>query len=351
MCNVTSLLDKYPIQEGLPFRQDLPHYNIKMRKNTLVAWGAALILVLLSMSPILVAAEPMPAPQRSTAAELVEAVNALRASHGLSPYNVNPILMSIAQAQAEYLLSIGTVSHTGPGGSRPFERALDAGYPVAGDLSLGGFFSENLTAGVGQTAEDAVEVWMGDAPHMNTMLSGTLQDIGAGVAVSGNTYFYVIDCGLSTGGTPVAYTPGPGRVINTPTIIPNTPNADGSIIHVVQTGDTLGSLSLAYNVPMADLLKLNNFTLKTVIYVNQKIIIRVANTPTPTQPTGTSTVRPTMTKWPTASPTEAEPPIPPTPTPAPVLPTSSAKGAVYVIVIAAVIIAGGITALGARRKR
>lgn len=350
MCNVISHQDKYPFQGALPSRQDLHHYNSMMRRYLVAAGGMLLLLAILPISS-LAAAQPVLAPDRSTASELIDEVNALRISHGLAPYQTNSILMSIAQAQAEYLVSIGTVSHTGPGGSRPFERALEAGYPLAGDLSLGGFFSENLTAGVGQTAEEAVQTWMGDDPHMNTMLSGTLQDVGAGVGVNGNTYYYVLDCGLSTGGTPVAYTPRPGRAPSTPTIIPNTPNADGSIIHIVQRGDTLGSLSLAYNVPLADLLKLNNFTLKTVIYVKQKIIIRGAFTPTPPLPTGTPTIRPTITEWPTASPTSFDTFPPPTDPPSPVLPVSSAKNAVYVIVAAAVVIAGGITLLGYRKKK
>ncbi len=41
--------------------------------------------------------------------------------------------------------------------------------------------------------QDAVETWMGDDPHLNTMLSGNLQDVGAGVGVYGNTYYYVLD--------------------------------------------------------------------------------------------------------------------------------------------------------------
>ena len=339
-----------PFKAGSPFRQDLPHYNIKMRKNVLIEWGTVIILVILSSSPISAEARVNPAPLQSKAEELVQAVNALRVTHGLPPYTENPVLMGIAQTQGEYCVSIGTISHTGPGGTRPFERALAAGYPVAGDLSLGGFFSENLSAGVGQTAEEAVQIWMGDSAHVNTMLSSTLRDVGAGVGENGNTYYYVLDAGLSTGGTPIAYTPRPG-LFPTPTIIPNTPNPDGSIIHIVQPGDTLGSISLAYGVSLSDLLKLNNFTLKTVIYVNQKIIVRSAYTPTPTQPTGTPTLRPTITEWSTPSPTEAGTVIPPTRTPAPLLPIASAKGTLSIIVAVAIVIAGGVTVLGARRKR
>ncbi len=150
---------------------------------------------------------PHTIPNLSTASELIDAVNALRASLWAAPYTPNSILMSIAQRQAEYNLSIGTITHISADGLQPFQRALQAGYPVAGDISNGrpGFFSENIIAGVGLTAEEAVEDWTEDAPHLNTMISTNLQDIGAGVAVSGNTYYYVIDCGLSTGGTPASF--------------------------------------------------------------------------------------------------------------------------------------------------
>jgi len=56
---------------------------------------------------------------------------------------VNSTLMGVAQAQAEFMASSGTVSHTGPGGSRPYQRALAAGYPLAGQIPPG-FYSENI---------------------------------------------------------------------------------------------------------------------------------------------------------------------------------------------------------------
>ena len=45
--------------------------------------------------------------------------------------------MSNAQEQAEYNLSISTITHLVQMGCDPFQRALQAGYPVAGDLSFG----------------------------------------------------------------------------------------------------------------------------------------------------------------------------------------------------------------------
>ncbi len=311
-----------------------------------------LILVLLFyVLPQSVSAESsLHLPAYSSAEELISAVNALRATYGLAPYQTNSILMGIAQTHAEFVLSSGTFTHTSGDGLRPFQRALAAGYLVAGDLSLGGFFSENISGGINQSADEAVQVWMGDDSHKGTMLSGNFRDAGAGVAVSGNTYYYVLDAGLSTGGTPVAYTPPAPLHPTTPTIVPNTPNPDGSIVHIVQQGDTLGSIQLAYKIPLADILKLNNLTINSTIFPEQKIIIRAAFTVTPTMPTSTPTILPTITPRPISSPTSTITPVPPTATPSPGLPISTAGQAVTGIVVSALLLAGLLTFLGRNRK-
>jgi uncharacterized protein YkwD len=322
-----------------------------MRKSIQAIFVLILVLAILPLPQAAQAESATHAADFSTASELISAVNALRATYGLAPYQANSILMSIAQTQAEYLVSISTPTHVDAQGRLPFQRALAAGYLVAGNITTNvGYFSENISAGIGQTAEEAVEVWMGDDPHKNTMLSGILQDVGAGVGVYGNTYYYVLDCGLSTGGTPVAYTPPAPLHPNTPTIVPNTPNADGSIIHIVQSGDTTLGIALAYHISWGDLLKLNGLTDKSIIFPDQNIIIRAAYTPTPTLPTSTPTIHPTITPWPTSRPTSTATAIPPTPTASPGLAVSAAEDAVIVIVIAALVIAGLITLLGRKRK-
>jgi len=321
-----------------------------MRKPTHIILALVLIAVSFSLPQPAQAKSAALIPHLSTAAELIEAVNALRADHGLPPYQTNSILMGIAQAQAEYLLSIATYSHADANGLLPYQRALAAGYLVAGDLSQGGFFSENLTGGIGLTAEEAVENWMGDAAHQNTMLSTILQDVGVGVGQNGDTFYYVLDCGLSTGGTPVAYTPPPPRYQYTPTIVANTPNADGSLVHIVAPGDTTLGIALAYGISWTDLLDLNGLNNKSVIYVGQEIIIRPANTATPTQPTSTPTIRPTITPWPTSTSTFPATPVPPTATPSPGLSASAAGGTVSIIIVVALAIAGLITLLGRKQK-
>jgi uncharacterized protein YkwD len=251
----------------------------------------ALFVIALSILPLgEVGAAPSQSPfaQASDAYELIDAINALRAANGLPAYNVHPILMGTAQGQASYMASAGTVTHYGPDGSRPYQRALAAGYPLAGDLSRGGFFSENITAGNNLSAQSAVNQWLGDAPHTNTMLSTYAQDIGAGVATVGSQVYYVIDVGLATSSTP-RYTPGPDGTFPTAvyyaplvsTIVPNTPAADGIVRHKVKGGETLWLIAITYGTKVDSIRALNGLSPDSPLRAGQELLIFPAGTVTP----------------------------------------------------------------------
>ncbi len=334
-------------------------YNHLMNRFLRIALCVALLLGLHLASPQDASAR---APQRarpSTAYDLIEAVNALRAARGLPPYSVHPILMQIAQAQANYMAATGTITHYGPDGSRPFQRALAAGYPVAGDLSLGGWFSENIMGGPNLTAEDVVEAWMGDAPHQNTMLSSTLQDIGAGVAVSGNYYYYIIDCGLASG-SKVSYTPGattaPGGTpalpeATIPVAIVSTPDEKGDVYHVVQPGQTLWQIAVAYKTTVNAIKEINRLS-SNDIYPNQKLLIRRVGTATPPPPTAiprrdsaTATPLPTLAIYTaTATPTVTATPMAAVPVPL------LARGTAVAIIALVALIAAGLFAWAGRSR-
>ena len=251
---------------------------------------------------------------------LIADVNALRAANGLPALNPDPILMSVSQAHADYMASIGTVTHYSADGSRPFQRSLAAGYPVAGDLSLGGFHSENIIAGQNMTPAEAVSLWTGDEAHLNTMLSTKYVDIGAGVSIIGDTVYYVIDTSRKSGSAVLAYTPASN---GTPfvniyplisTIFPNTPAADGSITHVVRSGETMWLIAITYGVKIDEIISLNNLAKDSPIYPGQTLIIKKASmTLTPTlDATGTpqleltSSPTPSLTNLFTHSPDETE---------------------------------------------
>lgn len=222
---------------------------------------------------------------------LIEEVNNLRSKNGLPPYSINPILMSIAQSHASFMASNG-VSHYGTGGSRPFERALAAGYPLAGDLTQGGFFSENITAGSEKSVQEAIIEWQGDAPHLNTMLSSNLTEIGAGMVNVDGYIYYVIDCGRPTnsGESQPIPTSMIGVIENIPivpvivnTLIPNTPDASGRVYHTVVQGETLWLIGVSYGITAQQIRDANPFIFGDEIYEGQKLFLPGAKTQIPVQ--------------------------------------------------------------------
>lgn len=265
--------------------------------------------------------------------DLINAVNALRLSYGLAPYSISPILMYTAQSQADFLAATGTMTHTGPGSSGLTERLLAAGYPLAGDLSFGGFRAENITGGnESMPAQSAVDQWSGDALHLNTMLSPNLTEIGAGVTVSGGRVYYVIDCARPTTiDAPQASTSVegsgsavPAREVPIAVAILSTPNSNGDVIHEVQFGQTLWQLAIAYNVKIDEIKSLNNL-FDNSIYPGNKLLIKMgaiqptpASAETPTEDLTTSStntpisiatiLRPTLTSTQVITPLPSSPP-------------------------------------------
>lgn len=261
-------------------------YNFYMTQSrSIIACGLFLSLTLVFW--ITLPAQAMP-PRADSPYDLINAVNALRGSYGLPPYSVNSILMYTAQAQADFMAATGNVTHFGPGGIGVTDRLLAAGYPLAGDLSLGGFRSENITGGnESMTAQTAVNQWTGDAPHLNTMISPSLTEIGAGVAVANGRVYYVIDCALpTTSGAPQtasggATAPSGGAVI--PAVIVSTPNENGEVFHEVQPSQTLWQIAIAYNVKIDEIKSSNNLADNTiypgdVLLINAEVI-QVSPTP------------------------------------------------------------------------
>jgi LysM repeat protein len=273
----------------------------------LITLLAVLLAVLGSSTPI--------HAQAGDPYSLIAAVNSLRAANGLPELRVDSILMSVAQSHSDYQASIGQVTHTGPGGSRPRDRAAAAGY--GGGATF--FISENIAGGTDLSVDEVISWWLGDAPHTQTMLGANYQDIGAGVSVSGGFVYYTIDVGYVAGGsysppgpgTPVSVTPGGPTPIPIYFVQTATPNPDGTVVHVVRSGQTLIGIAIAYGVTVADIKNLNNLT-SDVIYVGDKLIIRAMNTPGPTT-TATATTTPTRaataTRHPTRTPTASVTPV------------------------------------------
>lgn len=282
------------------------------------------------------------APLESTAVDVITGVNALRAARGLNLYRTNSILMRVCQAQSDYMASIGTYSDTDAQGRGGLARAIDAGYRASRA-------SENVYEGTNATSLDAIDFWESDAIHRIALFDPGFFDVGAGVTVVGNTYYYCQIAALASGESVAPATSAPPEVVVAPILI-STPNPDGSIIYIIQPGDTLFAIAQAYRLPLISLEQLNSVTDTTTIYPGRKLIIRPAFTPTATlfALILTPTLTPTQVF---SSPTNPSNTPSPTIPPAPGMSPSKAGGVLIVIVMAALLAAGAFTAYGSRNRR
>ncbi|MCL5428195.1 MAG: CAP domain-containing protein [Chloroflexi bacterium] len=260
--------------------------------------------LLLALSVQFLAAAPTFIPPQGTSGEIIALINAYRAENGLPALIENPILGQIAQGQADYLISqpMGTVGdvHAGPGGSRPKDRAYSAGYGGGGGISV----SEIVKGGVDETSDSAIAWWKTSPPHNNTMLSPYYTEIGGGAATDGNgRWWYVANLGNQSGGAYVPSDSSSGAIATAaPVMIPVTvadPRPDGSIVHIVRTGQTLWTIAAKYGVPLAQLFELNGNN--ETIYIGDEVIVAPAGS----FPTLTPTVDPNATAELTATPSPA----------------------------------------------
>jgi uncharacterized protein YkwD len=311
--------------------------GMKMR----IPFFALLILALLILAPFLrprtdVLARPLPQEETPAAADLIVAVNALRVSNGLAALSAHPVLMQVAQWQAQTLAgSEGASGHSRPPDMTLGQQLLALGYPLSGDLTLDGYRSENIVWGPGMGVQDAVTAWGGDFEHTNTMLSPNRSDIGAAVASAQDewgfiVHYYVLETALQTSSgrmqldahpiltaiaaNQAAYSAGatqsaadgllPQYVIP---VVRSTALPNGDVFHKVQYGQTLWSIAVTYSGRIDQIRTWNGLGDTTAIYVGQNLLVQKAATPppqasatSPQAPASAATATPTL---PTPGPT------------------------------------------------
>jgi len=254
-------------------------------------------------------------------ADVINAVNDLRLSSGLNALTIHPVLMKVAAHQAGALaFSEGAVGHQRPCGMTLGQELLMMGFPLWGDLSQDGYRSENWIAAA--TMEQVMTFWLGDADHLNTMISLERSHIGAAVAVS-NQIYVVLETALSTPsgqhqstaydiltGIPITqtvcygYASGDISQYSVPIMV-STARPDGDVVHEVQYGQTLWSLADTYHVSIEQIKLLNGLVDDNILPGWKLLIQKAATQPVPitgTPPTVTLEITPTETKYPTAIP-------------------------------------------------
>lgn len=287
------------------------------------------LLLIIGMILLAILARPEPGfAQVGDAGQLIAEVNALRVAYGLAPLKADSALMSAAQKHSDYQASIGTWTHSGPGGSRPHDRAVAAGYGGGAQV----FVSENVATGINLSPSRAVnELWQ-DAVHLDTMISPLFTHIGAGVGQQGEWVYYTIDVGYIAGsagsGTSEQVQPPP---VDSGTSAPPQPSAipiqpistarpgrDGSIQHVVEPGQFLINIAAAYQMELSELLALNGLSEQAVIYPGDKLLIQAASTQLPALLMDAPLRQPVENFAPGETPSSTPTTNPPTPTTTPV---------------------------------
>jgi len=268
-----------------------------------------IIFSLISLCCLFFPASQAVEAQAGTAFEVLVEINNLRAAYGLSPLAENQYLNLAAQNHANWIATTGLGGHTGEGGSDAQARALAVGYGEGAQV----WVTENWARGSGLTAYDCVyTMWAPSAAHLDNMLTTWHNEFGAGVALDSSGFtIYVVNFGHTSNSNipeqPISVPSGPTATF-APLIQPvttSTPQADGTVVHVVQFGQSLWAIADAYDISMADLLAMNGLTEEDAIFPDQQLLI-VRGTgetpvPSPTEPSKIE-MQASAQKAPTATP-------------------------------------------------
>ncbi|SDF37479.1 CAP domain-containing protein [Limimaricola pyoseonensis] len=99
-------------------------------------------------------------------------LNEVRTDNGTRTLEENAKLNRASRDYADLIGQSGPLSHTGPDGSTPGDRAREAGYDYS-------FIAENLARGY-PSDESVVDAWMNSDGHRENMLDERAEDFGLG---------------------------------------------------------------------------------------------------------------------------------------------------------------------------
>lgn len=235
---------------------------------------------------------PTPTLHPMSPNELINLINRARTSHRLPALSIDPILMQTAQTTADIMAGNLMMGHIGDVKG----RVMAAGYGI-GDIP---WATENFVVLPLGSESRILTAWADDI-HQIPMVDPNYKHVGAGVAEVDGSAYYVLHAAYTSN---KIYKPG---VPGTPGVqVKNvfseymypvqtvTPQADGSVVHIVKSGQTLWSIAIAYNTHIVDILNANNLPQSLeMVYNGQRLIIPIPavqqKTPEPT-PTYTQMV-------------------------------------------------------------
>lgn len=228
-----------------------------------------------------------------TAAEVLDAINRHRANHGLAALSAHPVLMQVAQAQADGIAS-GLPGHWRPYGMSLGQWLLSLGYPLAGDLSLDGIRSENWAYAA--SIAELIQAWSMDETHTNTMMSPERSDMGVGIVILKDQIVFVLITALQTRDGRMQSTAYPMLTqaveINNGTAVAGisqfvkpvklgTAWPDGDVFHMIEYGQSLWAIAIAYGIKVDQIRAWNNLGQDTIIYEGQVLLVQRGATQPP----------------------------------------------------------------------
>ncbi len=216
------------------------------------------------------------------------------------------------EAHNDFIRSGGLSANFGRGGGAftgviHQQVAVEVGANVVGSawviMNLGGEANFQAKVGIdpagGTNPNDEDVVWSG----IVTNQIGTFQQLVTRTTARGSTVtlflhfsavaatdpnaVYFDDASLTIGGTgDTAATITPGEPMSIPTLPPSggiVPTQAGDAVHIVQSGDTLGAIGVAYGVDVEDLVDWNGITDPRLLRVGQEIVLQAPVEVLPTE--------------------------------------------------------------------
>ena len=248
----------------------------------------------------------------ATAWDLINLIQTWRAEAG-NPALIEDPLLNVTAYDTAYSMAVqGLHNHIGNAAS----RISAYGYGGSGTIHC----TENFALSYGEADIAEIYGYWDDPDHRLPATYAYYDHVGAGVASYDGVYYYVLhacytsDSSYLPSGSGTTVTTGDGTVVTATSavsqivvpVVTSTPQADGSVTHIVQSGQSLWAIATAYGTKIDTIKELNGFTTDTINNDQELLIYPAGSMPTPI-PTATDTPTAAPTLTPTITATAVDP--------------------------------------------
>lgn len=229
-------------------------------------------LIILAIVALLLGLWPCKAYAQDPAQEVLNAINAARAEHGLGPLALNGLLSQAAQNHVNDMITNYVYGHYGSDGSTVQMRVARTGY------SATPWVSENWVSA--SSASGAMRWWMNDYIHRVNILTARWTEIGIGVGTRGSEMIFVTVFsagGGASGEASIAAVAPPQEAPPPPSVrIEQISIPPEGLDYTIKPGDTLLAIGLRYGLPWESIAGVNGLDERSLLQIGQ--VIRIPGT-------------------------------------------------------------------------